>query len=152
MAETRQASDLSGRLEWADALPEALDQDNDGLIRVAPAVPPVGFVTPFLGARGRTKVDVQVREGVPTTIAIESGIVAAAEGSESMATRHLMLSMARVVREYLRTRPDQLFRLEGPRAQAILPRTWRSRHSLEFVQVSGDWQSSCSVTHGRRVN
>lgn len=57
----------------AAALQEALVQDYDGLIRIAPAVP-VGW--DFEGnvfVRGKTKVDVQVRNGTVTTAVIEAG-------------------------------------------------------------------------------
>jgi Glycosyl hydrolase family 95 catalytic domain len=57
----------------ADALQEALVQDYDGLIRVAPAIPPGWNFEGSVYVRGKTKVDVQVRGGVPTTVVIESG-------------------------------------------------------------------------------
>jgi len=57
----------------ADALQEALVQDYDGLIRIAPAVPPGWNFDGSVYVRGKTKVDVQVRGGVPTTVVIESG-------------------------------------------------------------------------------
>jgi alpha-L-fucosidase 2 len=58
----------------ADALEEALVQDYDGLIRIAPAIPSQWDFDGSIFVRGRTKVDVQVRHGVPTTIVIESGM------------------------------------------------------------------------------
>lgn len=61
----------------ADALQEALVQDYDGLIRIAPAVPTAWNFDGSVYVRGRTKVDVQVRHGVPTTVVIESGIAQA---------------------------------------------------------------------------
>jgi alpha-L-fucosidase 2 len=57
----------------ADALQEALVQDYDGLIRIAPAIPPGWDFDGSVFVRGMTKVDVQVRNGVPTTVVIESG-------------------------------------------------------------------------------
>lgn len=57
----------------ADALQEALVQDYDGLIRIAPAIPSGWAFDGSVFVRGKTKVDVQVRNGVPTTIVIESG-------------------------------------------------------------------------------
>jgi Glycosyl hydrolase family 95 catalytic domain len=57
----------------ADALQEALVQDYDGLIRIAPAVPPGWDFDGSVFVRGKTKVDVQVRNGVPVTVVIESG-------------------------------------------------------------------------------
>jgi len=57
----------------ADALEEALVQDYDGLIRIAPAIPPGWDFDGSVFVRGNTKVDVQVRNGVPTTVVIESG-------------------------------------------------------------------------------
>jgi alpha-L-fucosidase 2 len=59
----------------ADALQEALVQDYDGLIRIAPAIPPGWDFDGSVWVRGKTRVDVQVRDGVPTTVVIESGIV-----------------------------------------------------------------------------
>lgn len=57
----------------ATALQEALVQDYDGLIRIAPAIPPGWDIDGSVWVRGRTKVDVQVRHGAPATIAIEAG-------------------------------------------------------------------------------
>jgi hypothetical protein len=57
----------------ATALQEALVQDYDGIIRIAPAVPPGWDFDGSVYVRGNTKVDVQVRQGVPTTIVIEAG-------------------------------------------------------------------------------
>lgn len=57
----------------ATALQEALVQDYDGVIRIAPAVPPGWDFDGSVYVRGSTKVDVQVRHGIPTTIVIEAG-------------------------------------------------------------------------------
>jgi alpha-L-fucosidase 2 len=57
----------------ATALQEALVQDYDGLIRIAPAAPPGWDFDGSVYVRGNTKVDVQVRRGVPTTVVIEAG-------------------------------------------------------------------------------
>jgi alpha-L-fucosidase 2 len=57
-----------------DGLQEALVQDYDGLLRIAPGVPPGWDFDGSVFVRGKTKVDVQVRDGVPTTVVIESGI------------------------------------------------------------------------------
>ncbi len=58
----------------AAALQEALVQDYDGLIRIAPAIPPGWDFDGSVYVRGKTKVDVQVRDGTATTVVIESGI------------------------------------------------------------------------------
>jgi hypothetical protein len=55
------------------ALAEALVQDYDGLIRIAPAVPAEWNFDGSVWVRNRTRVDVQVRAGVPTTVAIQAG-------------------------------------------------------------------------------
>jgi hypothetical protein len=57
----------------AAALQEALVQDSDGVIRIAPAVPSGWDFDGSVYVRGKTKVDVQVRGGVPTTVVIEAG-------------------------------------------------------------------------------
>jgi hypothetical protein len=57
----------------ADALQEALVQDYDGVIRVAPAIPPGWDFDGSVYVRGRTKVDVQTRNDAITTVAIEAG-------------------------------------------------------------------------------
>jgi alpha-L-fucosidase 2 len=57
----------------ATALQEALVQDYDGVIRIAPAVPPGWDFDGSVYVRGNTKVNVQVRHSVPTTIVIEAG-------------------------------------------------------------------------------
>jgi alpha-L-fucosidase 2 len=58
----------------ADAIQEALVQDYDGIIRIAPAVPSDWDIDGSVFVQGSTKVDVQVRSGAPTTVVIESGI------------------------------------------------------------------------------
>ncbi len=58
----------------ADALQEALVQDYDGLIRIAPAIPAGWDFDGSVWVRGKTKVDVQVRDGIPATVVLESGI------------------------------------------------------------------------------
>ena len=58
----------------ADALQEALVQDYDGLIRVAPAIPPGWDFDGSVFVRGKTKVDVQTRDGAVVTLVIESGL------------------------------------------------------------------------------
>ncbi|MBT9332432.1 glycosyl hydrolase family 95 catalytic domain-containing protein [Paracidobacterium acidisoli] len=57
----------------ADALQEALVQDYDGLIRIAPAIPSGWDFDGSVYVRGKTKVDVQVTKGVVTTAVIEAG-------------------------------------------------------------------------------
>jgi lysophospholipase L1-like esterase len=57
----------------ADALQEALVQDYDGLIRLAPATPPGWNFDGSVYVRGKTRVDIQVREGRVTTAVIEAG-------------------------------------------------------------------------------
>jgi alpha-L-fucosidase 2 len=58
----------------ADALQEALVQDYDGLIRIAPAIPRGWDFDGSVFVRGKTKVDVQVRNGAVTTAVIEAGL------------------------------------------------------------------------------
>ena len=55
------------------ALAEALVQDYDGLIRIAPGTPSQWDFEGSVWVRDHTRVDVQVRAGVPTTVAIEAG-------------------------------------------------------------------------------
>jgi hypothetical protein len=57
----------------ADALQEALVQDYDGVIRIAPAIPPGWDFDGSVYARGRTKVDVQTKGGAVSTVVIEAG-------------------------------------------------------------------------------
>jgi hypothetical protein len=57
----------------ADALQEALVQDYDGVIRIAPAIPPGWDFEGSVYVRGKTKVDVQMRNGAVTTVVIEAG-------------------------------------------------------------------------------
>ena len=57
----------------AAALEEMLAQDYDGLLRLAPAVPPGWNVDGSVYVRGRTKVDLQVTDGTVTTAVIEAG-------------------------------------------------------------------------------
>ncbi len=55
------------------ALAESLVQDYDGLIRIAPAVPSQWDFDGSVWVRDRTRVDVQVRGGIPTMVVIEAG-------------------------------------------------------------------------------
>jgi hypothetical protein len=57
----------------AAALQEALVQDYDGLIRVAPAIPPGWDFDGSVYVRGNTRVDVQTRNGEVATLVIEAG-------------------------------------------------------------------------------
>jgi hypothetical protein len=57
----------------ADALQEALVQDYDGVIRIAPAIPPGWDFDGSVFVRGGTKVDLQTRNGAVTTVVIEAG-------------------------------------------------------------------------------
>jgi len=57
----------------AAALEEALVQDYDGVIRVAPAVPPGWDFDGSVAVRGNSRVDVQTRDGVVTTVVLEAG-------------------------------------------------------------------------------
>jgi len=57
----------------ADALQEALVQDYDGVIRIAPAIPPGWDLEGSVYVTGRTKVDVQVKNGKVNTVVIEAG-------------------------------------------------------------------------------
>jgi alpha-L-fucosidase 2 len=64
------------------ALAEALVQDYDGLIRIAPAVPPAWDFEGSVWVRHRTRVNVQTRAGKPDTVVIEAG------ASETLAIRN----------------------------------------------------------------
>jgi alpha-L-fucosidase 2 len=57
----------------SDALSEALVQDYDGVIRIAPAIPPGWTMAGSVAVRHRTTVDVQVQNGVVITTVITSG-------------------------------------------------------------------------------
>jgi hypothetical protein len=57
----------------ATALDEALVQDYDGLLRIAPAWPGDWNVSGTVLVHDRTKVDVQVQNGTPVTVAIQAG-------------------------------------------------------------------------------
>jgi len=57
----------------ATALNEALVQDYDGLLRIAPAWPSGWNVSGTVSVQGNTKVDVQVQNGTPVTVAIQAG-------------------------------------------------------------------------------
>jgi Glycosyl hydrolase family 95 catalytic domain len=63
----------------AATLREVLVQDYDGLLRIAPAVPPGWDIDGEVYVRGKTKIDVQVRDGVVTTAVIEAGTTQAFE-------------------------------------------------------------------------
>ncbi len=56
-----------------DALQEALVQDYDGIIRIAPAIPPGWDFDGSVYVRGNSKVDVQTRKGAVTAVLIEAG-------------------------------------------------------------------------------
>jgi hypothetical protein len=55
------------------ALQDALVQDYDGLLRIAPALPGGWDADATVYIQHRVKVDVQVRDGTPVTVAVEAG-------------------------------------------------------------------------------
>ncbi|HTJ29052.1 MAG TPA: hypothetical protein VL346_01040 [Acidobacteriaceae bacterium] len=57
----------------AAALSEALVQDYDGVIRVNPAMPKAWDVDGQVAVRGKTRVDVSIRKGELSRVAIEAG-------------------------------------------------------------------------------
>ncbi len=57
----------------AAALAETLVEDYDGIIKIAHAIPPGWDYDGSVYVRNNTRVDVQVRAGVPTTLVIEPG-------------------------------------------------------------------------------
>lgn len=57
----------------ADTLQECLVQDYDGILRIAPAIPPGWDFDGSVYVRGKTKVDVQTRKGTITAVVIEAG-------------------------------------------------------------------------------
>lgn len=59
------------------ALQDSLVQDYDGLLRIAPALPTGWDADATVSIRHRGTVDVQVRDGVPVTVAIEAGATTA---------------------------------------------------------------------------
>jgi hypothetical protein len=59
------------------ALQDSLAQDYDGLLRVAPSVPTGWDADATVYIQHRSKVDVQVTDGVPTTVVIEAGATVA---------------------------------------------------------------------------
>lgn len=60
----------------ADALQEALAQDYDGVIRIAPAIPPDWDFDGSVFVRGKTKVDIETRNGKLVIAVIEAGSTA----------------------------------------------------------------------------
>jgi hypothetical protein len=57
----------------ATAMDEALVQDYDGTLRIAPAWPSTWDASGTVSVQGNTKVDVQVQGGTPVTVAIQAG-------------------------------------------------------------------------------
>ena len=57
----------------ADAIQESLVQDYDGVIRLAPAIPPGWDFDGTVCVNGNTRVDLQTRNGVVTTVVLEAG-------------------------------------------------------------------------------
>ncbi len=58
----------------ADALQECLVQDYGGVIRIAPAIPPGWDFDGSVYVGGKTRVDVQTRNGRVRAVVIEAGI------------------------------------------------------------------------------
>jgi hypothetical protein len=109
----------------ADALEESLVQDYDGLIRIAPAIPPGWDFDGSVFVRARTRVDVQVHGGAVTTVVLEPGVTQqirlrnpwpgmAVEVLSSSGTRILKADSGQILKipavagtRYLLTRHDQ---------------------------------------------
>jgi hypothetical protein len=60
----------------ATAVQDALVQDYDGLLRIAPAWPNNWNAEGTVYIQNRTKVNVQIRDGAPVTVAIQAGATA----------------------------------------------------------------------------
>jgi alpha-L-fucosidase 2 len=58
----------------AATLQDALVQDDDGLIRIAPAWPKGWNADATVYIRQRNRVDLQIRDGMPSTVVIEAGV------------------------------------------------------------------------------
>jgi alpha-L-fucosidase 2 len=123
------------------ALAEALVQDYDGLIRIAPAVPLQWDFEGSVWVRDRTRVDVQVRAGAPTTVAIEAGATSTLHIRNPWPGQPVEVLDARgkvVLKRTATTSADSILELPVRKGEAyLLVRSGAERAPLPFAPITG---------------
>jgi hypothetical protein len=122
----------------ADALQEALVQDYDGMIRVAPAIPPGWDFDGSVFVRGKTKVDVQTRNGVVTTLVIEAGKTQRFRVRNPWPGEAVDISSGRAGVKLAHSAKGQLIEFTGTAGtHYLIEKRARPASSRPFVLVSG---------------
>jgi hypothetical protein len=136
----------------ATALNEALVQDYDGTLRIAPAWPAGWDVSGTVSVQGNTKVDVQVQGGTPVTVAIQAG------SSGTMRVRNpwpgQQVEVVNGSSEAVVVAPSAAGTLNVPVTSGqsyLVERTAQLTTSLPFAQVSGTQATAARHLGNRQI-
>jgi hypothetical protein len=122
----------------ADALQEALVQDYDGVIRIAPATPPGWDFTGSVFVRGKTKVDVELRGGEVVTAVIEAGTTAPLRVRNPWPGQAVDVVAGSTDKQVLSSDSDQELRFEAVAGTSyLLQKHAAPVAALRFAPVSG---------------
>lgn len=121
----------------AASLEEALVQDYDGVIRIAPAIPSGWDFDGSVWVRGRTRVDVQTIRGLPATVVIESGIAQTIHLRNPWPGRPIEVNEGESATpvEFRMEGDDLLFAAASGKNYRVQP---QSAHPLAFQSVTGE--------------
>ncbi|HLY42508.1 MAG TPA: hypothetical protein VKR52_14935 [Terracidiphilus sp.] len=125
----------------ADALQEALVQDYDGVIRIAPAIPPGWDFEGSVYVRGRAKVDVQTKDGVATTVVIETGDAGRVRVRSPWPQKDVDVISGRTGKVVATSTPGKLIEFEGATGTAYLV-VPHGEEAARFEPVAGSAAST----------
>jgi alpha-L-fucosidase 2 len=135
----------------ATALQESLVQNYDGLLRIAPAWPAGWDVDGTVFTQGRSKVDVQIRRGVPVTVAIEAGSAMALRVRNPWPGQPVEVVTGTGKRVLGPTRADE-FTLDVRAGQAYLVQPLSApTNRLPFAPVTGSPATTAKVLGSRTI-
>jgi alpha-L-fucosidase 2 len=120
-------------------LSEALVQDYDGLIRIAPAVPAEWNMEGTVWIRNRTRIDVQVRSAGADTVVIEAGATETLHVRNRWARRRINITDAQG--KILSSSADAVlnFRVQQGKTYQLVP---SDRPALPYASITGTRPSS----------
>ncbi|MGH9585809.1 MAG: glycosyl hydrolase family 95 catalytic domain-containing protein [Acidobacteriaceae bacterium] len=120
------------------ALQEMLVQDYDGLIRIAPAVPPGWNVDGSVYVHGRTRVDVQVAGGVVTDAILESAAEQTIGIRNPWPGQAVNIISGRTGTRIVNSNPSAVLRFQAhAEVNYLLERTAFPVDGMRFTPVSG---------------
>jgi hypothetical protein len=122
----------------AAALQEALVQDYDGLIRIAPAVPLGWNFDGSVFVQGKTRVNVQTRNGSVTTAVIEAGTTQLYKVRNPWPGQSIEVVSSKDGRKLVKSTQDPVVSFRGEAGHSyILQRQNSPASTQQFEAVSG---------------